>query len=94
MGIRRTEGSEVFCKVVDAGFLKKRLYLSRDSEKLQELTLWTTEGTSAQGLHVSMETGAAVSEGGRCEVNRHLQGNGHQVTEDLRLWKGELLQDI
>lgn len=51
--------------------------------KLQELTLWTTEGTSAQGLHVSQHrTGAAVAEGRRCQVNRHLQGNGHQVMED------------
>lgn len=43
---------------------------------------------------VITEAGAAAEEGGRCEVNHHLQGNEHQVTEDLKLWKGELLQDI
>lgn len=56
--------------------------------------MWTTEGTSVQGLYVSTEASAAVEEGGRCEANCQLQSNGHQVTKDLKLWKRELLRDI
>lgn len=33
MGIRRTEGSEIFCKVVDAGFFFKKMIFEQGLRK-------------------------------------------------------------
>ena len=96
MGIRRTEGSEIFCKVVGAGFFFffKMIFEQglRKTVGADHVDNW--ENNSTNCMLVITEAGAAAAEGGRCEANRHLQGNEHQVTEDLKLWKGELLREI